>query len=184
MQAHTAEQALHIKKVKSNNLQRPVKVACAQFACSWNIDQNVAIADQIVRDAVNHGAQIVLLQELFETPYFPQEQRGDYFALAGPASVLHNPLLQHFSTLARDLSVVLPISFFERAQNAHFNSIVVFDADGSALGIYRKSHIPDGPGYQVCFPLCPIFASFAAGTSFCSSPVFFPLHFYLSPCHF
>lgn len=88
----------------------------------------------------------IVPQELFETPYFCQDQLPEHFGLARPLK--DNPVLQRFAALAAELAVVLPISYFERANNAHFNSIAVFDADGTLLGNYRKSHIPDGPGYQ------------------------------------
>src|SRR3546814_11511184 len=87
-----------------------------------------------------------LIQELFETPYFCCDQKDSYFALAQPAE--GNPLLARMAALAAELNVVLPVSFFERANNAHYNSLAMIDADGRRLGVYRKSHIPDGPGYQ------------------------------------
>ena len=126
----------------------PVTVAATQMACSWNLEENIQRAEALVRKAASMGSQIILIQELFQAWYFCQWQRGDYFGLAGSANVDENPLLQHFSRLAAELQVVLPVSFFERAGNAHYNSIIVFDADGASLGLYRKSHIPDGPGYQ------------------------------------
>lgn len=125
---------------------RKVTVAATQFACSWDREANIAKADRMIRDAHARGAQIILIQELFETPYFCQDQKAEYFALAAPVD--DNPLIRHFQALARELSVVLPLSFFEKANNAHYNSLVTIDADGDILGLYRKSHIPDGPGYQ------------------------------------
>jgi N-carbamoylputrescine amidase len=106
----------------------------------------VATAERLVRHAAGQGAQIILLQELFETPYFCQDQKQDFFGLAAP--VEDHPVLRRMSTLAAELEVVLPVSFFERANNAYYNSLAMIDADGRALGVYRKSHIPDGPGYQ------------------------------------
>ncbi|MCL4120511.1 UNVERIFIED_CONTAM: hypothetical protein GTU68_039032 [Idotea baltica] len=100
----------------------------------------------LVRQAAAQGAQIILLQELFETPYFCQKPNADFLQLATPTHA--NPAIAHFQALAKELEVVLPISFFERARQAHFNSVAVIDADGTNLGIYRKSHIPDGPGYH------------------------------------
>lgn len=132
---------------------RQVTFAATQMACSWDLDANIATAEALVRDAAEKGAQAILLQELFETPYFCQEQKADYFDLAHPASECR--AVQHFSALAKELSVVLPISFFERANRAHFNSLVMIDADGEVLGLYRKSHIPDGPGYQEKFYFTP-----------------------------
>lgn len=125
---------------------RPVTVAAVQMACGWDADANLAKAEQLVREAAARGAQIILLPELFETPYFCIEQDVRHLNLA--RSLSENRAVRHFSAIARELSVVLPISFFERAGPAFFNSIAILDADGTALGIYRKSHIPNGPGYQ------------------------------------
>jgi len=125
---------------------RKVTLAATQMACSWNTGENVARAMKLVRAAHARGAQVILVQELFETPYFCKDQLASHFSLARPFE--GNPLVASFSALARELGVVLPLSFFERATNAHFNSLAMIDADGSVLGLYRKSHIPDGPGYQ------------------------------------
>jgi N-carbamoylputrescine amidase len=125
---------------------RPVAVAALQMACDWDARGNIARAERLVRAAAAQGAQIILLPELFETPYFCIEQDARHFGLA--RSVQDNPAVRHFSALARELGVVLPISFFERAGRAYFNSIAILDADGANLGVYRKSHIPNGPGYQ------------------------------------
>ena len=125
---------------------REVTVAATQMACTWDLDANVARAMELVREAAARGANIVLIQELFETPYFPAEEREDYFALAKPLD--GHPTIAKMSALARELEVVLPVSFFERAGNAHFNSLAIVDADGEVMGVYRKSHIPDGPGYE------------------------------------
>ena len=125
---------------------REVTVAATQMACEWDRDGNVGRAERLVREAARRGAQIVLLQELFETPYFCKEPRSKHFALAHPFE--GHPLLARMSRLASELDVVLPISFFERANNAYFNSVAIVDADGSVLGTYRKAHIPNGPGYQ------------------------------------
>ena len=132
---------------------REVTVAATQMASSGDADSNVEAASELVRQAAAGGAGVVLLQELFETPYFCRTQRSEHFALARPAD--SNPVLAKFSALAAELGVVLPISFFERAGNAHFNSIAIIDADGSVLGVYRKSHIPDGPGYQEKYYFAP-----------------------------
>ncbi|WP_193368136.1 N-carbamoylputrescine amidase [Pelagibius marinus] len=132
---------------------RKVTVAASQMACSWDREANVAGAEALVREAAGQGAQVVLIQELFETPYFCQDQKREYFALAQP--VEGNTVLARMSALAAELSVVLPVSFFERANNAHYNSLAMVDADGSVLGVYRKSHIPDGPGYQEKFYFNP-----------------------------
>lgn len=125
---------------------RPVTLAAIQMSCGWDGAANIAKAEELVRAAAGRGAQIILLPELFETPYFCIEQDARHLKLA--RAVEDNPAVRHFSTVARELGVVLPISFFERAGPAYFNSIAIVDADGSRLGIYRKSHIPNGPGYQ------------------------------------
>jgi N-carbamoylputrescine amidase len=123
-----------------------VILAAAQFACTWDRAANVAKAKALARQAASKGAQVVLLPELFETPYFCQDQLADHFALAHPFE--GNPLIAEFAALAKELSIVLPLSFFERSQRAHFNALAMIGADGAILGRYRKSHIPDGPGYQ------------------------------------
>jgi N-carbamoylputrescine amidase len=125
---------------------RPVTVAALQMACGWDRAANIARAEALVRQAAARGAQVILLPELFETPYFCIEQDTRHLALARAAA--DNPAVQHFSRLARELSVVLPVSFFEQAGRAYFNSVAILDADGRQLGVYRKSHIPNGPGYQ------------------------------------
>jgi N-carbamoylputrescine amidase len=125
---------------------RPVSVAAIQMACDWDPDGNIARAERLVRQAAARGAQIILLPELFETPYFCIEQDTRHLALAHPAA--ENRAVRHFAAVARELGVVLPISFFERAGPVYFNSIAILDADGTNLGVYRKSHIPNGPGYQ------------------------------------
>jgi N-carbamoylputrescine amidase len=125
---------------------REVTVAATQMACDWDRDRNVARAEALVREAAGRGASIVLLQELFAAPYFCKDQSANFFSLAYPFE--GNPLIARMSRLASELSVVLPVSFFERANNAYFNSLAMIDADGRVLGIYRKSHIPDGPGYH------------------------------------
>jgi N-carbamoylputrescine amidase len=123
-----------------------VTVAATQFACSWDLPANIAKAKDMVRDAARRGANIVLLPELFATPYFCQDQAPDHFSLAQPFA--GNTMIGDFAALAKDLSVALPLSFFERAHNAHYNALAMIDANGEVIGHYRKSHIPDGPGYQ------------------------------------
>ena len=130
-----------------------ITVAATQMACTWDQERNLRNADALVREAAGQGARIVLLQELFETPYFCKDQKQELFALARPAE--DNPVLARMSALAAELEVVLPVSFFERANNAYYNSLAVIDADGCNLGLYRKSHIPDGPGYQEKFYFNP-----------------------------
>jgi len=111
-------------------------------------------AERHVREAAQQGANIILLQELFQTPYFCQEQSAEYYKLSGPLNA-GNSIIQKFSDLARKLEVVIPLSFFERSGQVFFNSVVIIDADGSLAGHYRKSHIPDGPGYQEKFYFSP-----------------------------
>lgn len=130
-----------------------VTLAAAQFACTWDRAANIAKAKAMVKRAAGEGARIVLLPELFETPYFCQDQSAEHFTLAQPFK--GNTLIAEFASLAKELSVVLPLSFFERARNAHYNALAMIDADGQVLGRYRKSHIPDGPGYQEKFYFHP-----------------------------
>jgi len=125
---------------------RQVTVAATQMSCDWNVAGNIAKAEKLVREAAARGAQIILLPELFEAPYFCIEQDNRHLNLACP--VEENRAVRHFSAVARELGVVLPISFFERAGQVFFNTIAIIDADGRNLGVYRKSHIPNGPGYQ------------------------------------
>ncbi|MGP5175978.1 N-carbamoylputrescine amidase [Psychrobacter immobilis] len=132
---------------------RNVTVATTQMACSWNIQQNIATATDLVTKAAKAGANIILLQELFETPYFCQVHDFDYFKLA--TSVEDNAAINHFKQLAKDLEVVLPISFYEKSGNTFFNSVTVIDADGEILGTYRKTHIPDGIPYAEKFYFTP-----------------------------
>ncbi|RJF87757.1 N-carbamoylputrescine amidase [Oleomonas cavernae] len=132
---------------------RNVTVAATQMACDWDTVGNIARAEGLVRAAAAQGAQIILIQELFETPYFCQDQIHDFFDLAQPFD--DNPLIAHFARLAAELQVVLPVSYFERAGQAFYNSVAVVDADGAVLGNYRKSHIPDGPGYTEKFYFSP-----------------------------
>lgn len=132
---------------------RNVTVAATQMSCSCNIDENISKAETLVRQAAASGAQIILLQELFETPYFCQKEKSDYYAYA--TELEHNKAVNHFKSIAKELQVVLPISFYEKKNYARYNSLAVIDADGSVLGKYRKSHIPDGPGYEEKFYFNP-----------------------------
>ncbi|MDN3221383.1 N-carbamoylputrescine amidase [Pseudomonas nunensis] len=127
-------------------MSRIVTVAATQMACSWDLEANIETAEKLVREAAAKGAQIILIQELFEAPYFCQKPNPEYLQLA--TTVEDNVAIKHFQKVAKELQVVLPISFYELAGRARFNSIAIIDADGSNLGIYRKSHIPDGPGYH------------------------------------
>jgi N-carbamoylputrescine amidase len=125
---------------------RAVTVAAIQICCDWNMDGNIAKAERAVRAAAAAGAQIILLPELFETPYFCIEQDVRHLALARPLD--GNRAVKHFQAVARELAVVLPVSFFESSGRTFFNSVAIIDADGAILGVYRKAHIPNGPGYQ------------------------------------
>ena len=122
-----------------------VKVAATQMSCSWELDQNISKAKNIIVQAAKKGANIILLQELFQSPYFCIEYDEKIFHLA--QTFENNKVLKEMSELCKELNVVLPISYFERSNNAYFNSVAVIDSDGTILGNYRKSHIPDAPGY-------------------------------------
>lgn len=123
-----------------------VAVAATQMACSDDTAKNIARAEELVREAASQGARIILLQELFEDIYFCQEERPEHIEKA--VGLEENPAVRHFSEIARELGVVLPISFFEKSNQARFNTVAAIDADGTILGTYRKTHIPDGPGYE------------------------------------
>jgi len=122
------------------------KLAIVQMSMSDVLEENLAKAERFVREAAAQGAQIVLLPELFENLYFCQKEREAFFALANPLE--KHPFLPRFQLLAEELGVVLPVSFFERCGQAYYNSLAMIDADGTLMGLYRKSHIPDGPGYE------------------------------------
>lgn len=130
-----------------------ITVAATQMTCGWDRQENIGKGEALVRQAAGQGAQIVLLQELFETPYFPQEMKPEHLEIAAP--VEGHPMLERMSALAAELEVVLPVGFFERARNAFFNSVRVIDADGTALGTYRKSHIPHAPLYEEKYYFSP-----------------------------
>jgi N-carbamoylputrescine amidase len=125
---------------------RIVKVAAAQMSCTDRIEENIARADKLVRQAAAQGAQIILIQELFETLYFCQKENPEYYNYA--SEVECNKAVNHFRKVAKELGVVLPVSFYEKRNNARYNAMALIDADGEVLGVYRKSHIPDGPGYE------------------------------------
>ena len=132
---------------------RTVTVATTQMACGWDIQQNIATATDLVTKAAKAGANIILLQELFETPYFCQVHDFNYFKLV--TSISDNAAMNHFKALAKELDIVLPISFYEKSGNTFFNSVTVIDADGEILGTYRKTHIPDGIPYAEKFYFTP-----------------------------
>lgn len=125
---------------------RNVTFAATQMTCGWDRDANVATAEDLIRQAKGRGAQIVLLQELFEYPYFCKDEADRYFALAEPID--RHPTLARLRRLAEELEVVLPVPIFERDGDRYFNSLVLVDADGGIAGHYRKSHIPQFPGYR------------------------------------
>ena len=122
-----------------------IKVAATQMSCSWELDKNIEKAKKIVNLAAEDGANIILLQELFQSPYFCIEYDEKIFKLA--QTFEESILIKEMSEVCKKLNVVLPVSYFEKSNNAYFNSIAVIDSDGSVLGNYRKSHIPDGIGY-------------------------------------
>jgi N-carbamoylputrescine amidase len=132
---------------------RKVTVAAIQMSCTDHINTNIQKAEKFVRQAADEGAQIILLQELFETLYFCQKENPKYYQFS--TSVEDNLAIRHFKSIAKELNVVLPISFYERKNNARYNSLIVIDADGSLLEVYRKSHIPDGPGYEEKYYFSP-----------------------------
>lgn len=132
---------------------RKVVVAATQMSCTWDREATLAKAEKLVREAASKGANIILLQELFETPYFCQRHDFEYMDLATTPE--ENPAVKRFQEVAKELDVVIPVSFFERAGNAAFNSIAVIDADGTVLGKYRKTHIPDGMPYAEKFFFTP-----------------------------
>lgn len=130
-----------------------VTVAATQTFCTWNEAETLDRVEALVRQAAGRGAQIVLPQELFAAPYFCRDELQAHFALARPID--GHPVVERFRRLAAELQVAMPVSVFERANNAYYNSIAMVDADGSVLGVYRKSHIPDGPGYEEKFYFNP-----------------------------
>ncbi len=128
------------------NTTNNVTVAATQMHCTWDLKANVERAESLVREAASNDAQIILIQELFETPYFGIEQEFKHLDLAN--SLDESQTIKRMSELAKELSVVLPVSWFERAGNAFFNSVAMINADGAVMGVYRKTHIPNAIGYQ------------------------------------
>ena len=127
-------------------MTRKIKVAVLQAAFMGDMTANIQKVAAVVREAAGQGADIVLPPELFCGPYFCKTQEEHHFASAYPWA--EHPAVVDLAPLARELNVVLPVSIFERAGPEYFNTVVMIDADGSLMGFYRKSHIPDGPGYQ------------------------------------
>lgn len=131
---------------------RKVKLAALQFSCTQEAKENIAKADQMAREAAAQGAQVILLPELFERPYFCQERKYGYYHYAKP--VMENEAVLHFRELAKELQLVIPVSFYEREGNLLFNSVAMIDA-GEVRGVYRKTHIPDDHYYQEKFYFTP-----------------------------
>ncbi|WP_419185353.1 N-carbamoylputrescine amidase [Selenomonas ruminantium] len=134
-------------------MMRKVTVAAIQMQMTADVSENIDKAEQLVRKAAEQGAQIILLPELFERPYFCQQRQYDFYDYA--TSVEENQAVQHFRPIAKELAVVMPISFYEKDGTRLFNSIAMLDADGEVLGVYRKTHIPDDHYYQEKFYFTP-----------------------------
>ncbi len=132
---------------------RQITLAATQFACTWDLRANADRAETLIRRAAAQGAQVILIQELFAAPYFCITQDPRHLALALPAD--NHPMIQRFQSLAREVGAVLPCSFFERAGPVFFNTVAMIDADGRMLGIYRKTHIPQNPGYEEKYYFSP-----------------------------
>lgn len=132
---------------------RNVTVAATQMACTWDREETLERAAGLVEEAAQKGANIVLLQELFETPYFCQQERTEYLKLA--TTVEENPAIAFFQKMAKQKELVIPVSFYEKAGNTAFNSVAVIDADGSIPGVYRKTHIPHSLLYEEKFYFTP-----------------------------
>jgi N-carbamoylputrescine amidase len=127
-------------------MTRTLKVAAIQTSYGPDIAANIAKTERFIRDAAARGAQVILPSELFQGPYFCTTQEEKWFTTACEAKT--HPCVVALSPLAKELGVVIPVSIFERDGPNYYNSVVIIDADGKQLGVYRKSHIPDGPGYQ------------------------------------
>ncbi|HHG3471560.1 N-carbamoylputrescine amidase [Vibrio parahaemolyticus] len=134
-------------------MSKVVKFAALQLTKSWDLEENLAKAKKAIREAAQNGANVILPQELFAAPYFCKKQEAKYFELAEETANSH--LIQEMSALAKELGVAIPVSYFEKAGNTFFNSLVMIDADGTVLDNYRKSHIPDGPGYSEKYYFSP-----------------------------
>lgn len=130
-----------------------VTLAVSQMSCSWDYDENIKKATKLVEEAHHQGADLLLLQELFERRYFCQIEDYERFDFAEEYE--HSKTLEHFAAVAKENQIVLPVSFFEKAGNCYFNSLCVLDKDGSRLGLYRKTHIPTGECYEEKFYFTP-----------------------------
>ncbi|NVC95362.1 N-carbamoylputrescine amidase [Vibrio natriegens] len=134
-------------------MSKVVKFAALQLTKSWDLEDNLDKAKKAIREAAQNGANVILPQELFAAPYFCKKQEAKYFELAEETENCR--LIKEMSALAKELGVVIPVSYFEKAGNTFFNSLVMIDADGTVLENYRKSHIPDGPGYSEKYYFSP-----------------------------
>lgn len=134
-------------------MSKVVKFAALQLTKSWDLEANLAKAKKAIREAAQNGANVILPQELFAAPYFCKRQEAKYFELAEETENCR--LIKEMSALAKELGVVIPVSYFEKSGNTFFNSLVMIDADGTVLDNYRKSHIPDGPGYSEKYYFSP-----------------------------
>jgi N-carbamoylputrescine amidase len=128
-------------------------VAVVQMSMSPQVADNVDRAEELIRRAKSSGASVILIPELFEGLYFCIDQLPEHLARAAP--IHDHPTIRHFQSVAAELEVVLPLSVYERSGNALFNTVAMVDADGSLMGTYRKSHIPDGPGYTEKYYFSP-----------------------------
>ncbi|MGC9451008.1 MAG: N-carbamoylputrescine amidase [Oceanipulchritudo sp.] len=130
-----------------------VTFAALQLNLNGSMEDNLARVSAMIRQAAAKGAQIILPPELFQGPYFCREEKEEFFS--GARTLDEHPVLQAMIPLARELEVAIPVSLFERDGQAYYNSLAMVDAGGSVLGTYRKSHIPDGPGYEEKFYFRP-----------------------------
>ncbi|MFC5080678.1 N-carbamoyl-D-amino acid hydrolase [Vibrio thalassae] len=134
-------------------MSRVVKFAAMQLTKTWDLDANLEKIKGAIREAAANGANVILPQELMAAPYFCKKQEAKYFELAEETE--NSRLIKELSVLAKELNVVIPVSYFEKAGNTFFNSLVMIDSDGTVLENYRKSHIPDGPGYSEKYYFSP-----------------------------
>ena len=130
-----------------------IKVAALQAAFGDDMTANIRTVEKLVRGAAKDGAQIILPPELFQGPYFCKREETEWFRTAFPWR--EHPCVTALAPLASELGVVIPVSIFERDGQEYYNSLVMVDADGAIMGLYRKSHIPDGPGYEEKFYFRP-----------------------------
>lgn len=137
----------------NTSARKTLTVAALQTSFGQDLQANVDRVTEMVHQAADRKAQVILPSELFEGPYFCREENEDFFALARPFK--DHPTIAHFRKIARERQVAIPVSFFERDQQCYYNSLAMIDADGTVLGLYRKSHIPDGPGYEEKFYFRP-----------------------------